>query len=261
MVATTTHRPKIITASALTEVLTFLAGYEELQVRVQHRDAIPCDLSPAGLLTDPLHGNITGLCLDTRNGQTMVGVSIQDRHYRWLHPLDFAAIRLGMAFGIPLTIQASTDQEPQRHDYPRFRVAASVRPAPDFLGARAQGWNVYLLRVLTDAPEGHTASHVANLRLLNAAGGANLDHHYLGRDAIRTRPVEEVRQEGKKARSPRLGRKAFNEAALHYFGVNAARTSYPITRDQYALALETAWRLADWRHGGVSANGVEREAA
>lgn len=238
------NRPRIITASALTEVLTFLAGYEDLEAIFRHPEAIPCDLDPRCLLTDPHHGNITGLCLDTRNGQTMVGVSIQDRHYRWLHPLDFAAIRLGMAFGIPLTIQASTDQEPQRHDYPRFRVASSVRPAPDFLGARAQGWNVYLLRVLTDAPEGHTASYVANLRLLNAAGGANLDHHYLGRDAIRTRPVEEAREEGKKTRSPRLGRKAFNEAALHYFDLNAARTGYPITRDQYALAIETAWRLA-----------------
>lgn len=238
---------KFLHPDALTGTVRFLKLYADLVAISKHPANLPVDPAPTDLLHRPEHGSITGVVVERLNGHTMLGISLLGENPRFLHPLDFAAVRLAMAFGLPLTLQKTGNGLA----YPRFRVASSIRPAQDFEGVRPQGWNVYLLRVLADAGPWQTVRHLDPLAELGADTGPALDHHYLGRDALRLGSVREVWEAGKKARVPKLGRDALRTAALHYYDLNAGKAGLGISRDLYASVLDLAWDLADWRHGRV----------
>lgn len=191
----------------------------------------------AMLLDHAEHGSTTSVLLNHVNGSPMVGVSLFGRNYRWLHPLDYVAVRLCTGAGLPLTLQSGRGG----FDYPRFRAA---------MPGVKEGWNIYLMRVLTDAKSWQTVTHLTHLSDLGSIrSGANLDHHYLGRDALGLKSVEEVWAEDKKSHVPKLGRAHLIKAALHYFDTNSAKAGFTIGREEYARAIHVAFALADWRHG------------
>ncbi|GGE23443.1 hypothetical protein GCM10011390_48590 [Aureimonas endophytica] len=227
-----------------------LAYLQDFIRHAQHHFPAPppsdfTDPIPNFLLVGAEHGPITAVELDMRGGHQMVGISIHGRNLRWLHPLDYVAVSLVTAYGVPLTLQKTGGG----FDYPRFRA---------FMPA-AKGRNIYLLRALADAPPWLVASHLEPIADLNEAA-SRVDHHYLGRDAIRLRSVREVREEGKESRVPRLGRQALIDAAAHYYGLHADKAEFHPASEVYRMMVEAAFTLADWRHGRADGKPVAATA-
>ncbi len=174
------------------------------------------------LQDEALHGPITSVRATVLDKRPQIAASFHGRNERYFDPLDYAAITLGCALGMGLSIQDTGGDM----GYPRFRP---MQP---------KGQIIYVLRVLMNAGPWEVVKQ-------HDREGVSNDYHHLSRIGLSKQPVQQTWSEGKASRVPWLGREAFFEAVALYWTKNHEAAGIGVSREAHLATIKTALALAD----------------